>query len=198
MFSKKFERRIYIAVGALVCSGALGVSFGAYILWPERRETGYEPAQPIAFSHKLHAGTLQIGCVYCHSGATSGAHALVPPVSTCMNCHVEVQPKDPQGKPKPEIAKLLRYWERSEPIRWKKVTDLADFVYFDHSRHIAAGLACQECHGPVERMEHVRRVHGMKMSWCLACHKQAPPDVGLPASQEQPTRAPIHCTVCHR
>jgi len=198
MFSKKFERRIYIAVGVLVFSGALGVSFGAYILWPERRETGYEPAQPIAFSHKLHAGTLQIDCVYCHSGATSGAHALVPPVSTCMNCHTEVQPKDEQGNIKPEITKLLGYWERSEPIRWNKVHDLADFAYFDHSRHIAADVACQECHGAVEKMEHVRRVHGMKMSWCLNCHKQAPLDMDPAVSQERSTRAPIHCTVCHR
>lgn len=198
MFTRKFERRIYIAVGSLVLSGALGVAFGAYILWPERREAGYEPAQPIDFSHRLHAGTLQIDCMYCHSGVDRGAHALVPPVSTCMNCHTEVQPKDGQGNVRPEIAKLLEYWERSEPIRWNKVHDLADFAYFDHSRHIVTGVACEECHGPVEKMEHIRRVHGMKMSWCLDCHKQAPSEAGSAMSPERSTRAPINCTVCHR
>ena len=104
MFSRKFERRIYIAVAVLAFSAALGVSFGAYVLWPERREAGYEPAQPIHFSHKLHAGELQIDCLYCHGGAEKGAHAGVPPVSTCMNCHAEVQPKDNEGNLKPGIA----------------------------------------------------------------------------------------------
>ncbi|MGD2109160.1 MAG: cytochrome c3 family protein [Phycisphaerae bacterium] len=198
MFTKKFERRIYIAVGVLAFSAALGVSFGAYILWPERRETGYEPEQPIHFSHKLHAGTLQIHCQYCHSGAEKGAHATVPEVSTCMNCHTEVQPKDQEGNVKEEIAKLLEYWENSEPIRWNKVTDLADFVYFDHSRHIASGLACQECHGPVEAMDYMRRHHGMKMSWCLDCHKQDPTEPPPPYAPDRTTRAPINCTVCHR
>lgn len=198
MFTKKFERRVYIAVGVFVFSGALGVSFGAYILWPERRETGYQPAQPIAFSHKLHAGTLEIDCLYCHTGADSGAHALVPPVPTCMNCHTEVQPKGKDGQVKPEIAKLLQHVERSEPIRWNKVHDLADFAYFDHSRHIAADIACQKCHGPVETMEHVRREHGMKMSWCLDCHKQTPQTDRLIADPERSTRAPINCTTCHR
>lgn len=115
-----------------------------------------------------------------------------------MNCHAEVQPKDEQGQVRPEIAELLGHWERSEPVRWNKVYDLADFVYFDHSRHIAAGVACQECHGPVETMEHVRREHGMKMSWCLDCHKLKPPGDVLATEQDRSTRAPINCTVCHR
>ena len=198
MFSKKFERRIYIAVVVLIFSAALGVSFGAFILWPERRELGYEPVQPIQFSHKLHAGTLQINCLYCHSGAVSGAHALVPPISTCMNCHAEVQPKDSEGRIKPGIAKLLEHWKNAEPIRWNKVNDLADFVYFEHSRHIAAGLTCQQCHGPVETMDHVRREHGQKMNWCLGCHKQPPTNNLKTADPTLTTQAPINCSTCHR
>jgi len=198
MFSRAFERRIYVAVAVLVFSGSLGVSFGAYVLWPERREAGYQPEQPIAFSHKLHAGELQIDCLYCHSNASKGAHATVPPVSTCMNCHAEVPPKAAQGNTKPEIAPLLNHWEQHEPIRWNKVHDLADFAYFDHSRHVGSGLECQECHGAVERMDHVRREHGMKMSWCLDCHKQSPPEDDPAVEPGQATRAPIHCTACHR
>lgn len=198
MFSRKFERRVYIAVGVLTFSGALGVCFGAYILWPERREAGYEPEQPIHFSHKLHAGTLRIECIYCHSGADRGPHALVPPVSTCLNCHAEVQPKDKDGNLKPEMAKLLDHWQQKKPIRWEKVHDLADFVYFDHSRHVHARIACQECHGPVEDMVYLRRVHGMKMNWCLDCHKQQPQGGRSAFKPVESTRAPINCTTCHR
>ncbi|UCE61305.1 MAG: cytochrome c3 family protein [Phycisphaerales bacterium] len=198
MFSKKFERRIYIAVAAVMFSGALGVSFGAYVLWPSRREAGYQPVQPIPFSHKLHAGILQIDCLYCHSGAEKGPHALVPPLSTCMNCHAEVQPKDSLGNLRPGIDTLLEHWENKEPIRWNKVHDVADFVYFDHSRHIAGEVTCQECHGPVERMEHVQRTYGLKMSWCLACHKQRLPEGDPAFSEGRTTRGPIHCTACHR
>jgi hypothetical protein len=198
MFSRKFERRIYIAAGVFVFSGALGVSFGAYVLWPERREAGYEPEQPIHFSHKLHAGTLRIDCLYCHSGADDGPHATVPPVSTCMNCHTEVQPKDRDGNLKPDIATLLDHWQTNRPVRWEKVHDLADFVYFDHARHVHAGLVCQECHGPVEDMVYMRRVHGMKMSWCLACHKKDRNGGGPETGPVEPTRAPITCSTCHR
>jgi hypothetical protein len=198
MFTRKFERRIYIAVAVFLFSGALGVSFGAYILWPSRREADFQPRQPIAFSHKLHAGDLQIECLYCHSQADRSPHASVPPVSTCMNCHAEVQPKDEQGNIRPEIAKILRHWESGTPIRWQKVNDVADFVYFDHSRHIHAGVACQECHGPVERMEHMYRAFGLKMSWCLDCHKKEPSE-GEPAfARGDLMRAPIHCSACHR
>jgi len=198
MFTRAFERRIYVAVAVLVFSGLLGVSFGAFILWPSRREAGYEPEQPIAFSHKLHAGELQIDCLYCHSGADKGAHAWVPPVSTCMNCHSEVRPKDDQGNLKPGIVTLLEHWDQDEPIRWNKVHDLADFVYFDHSRHVGAGLECQECHGPVETRDTMRREYGMKMSWCLECHKQELPEDDPALERGWTTRAPIHCTACHR
>ena len=198
MFTRKFERRIYIAAAAFLLAGGLGVSFGAYVLWPSHREAGYEPPQPIPFSHKVHAGTLKIECLYCHSQADKGPHATVPPVSTCMKCHLEVQPRDAKGKLKPGIDLLLEHWEKKKPIVWTKVNDLADFAYFDHSRHIAAGLDCQECHGPVETMEHMRREYGLKMSWCMDCHKEKLPDGHPSIEQGQLTRGPIHCTTCHR
>jgi hypothetical protein len=115
-----------------------------------------------------------------------------------MNCHAQVQPKDEQGNLKPGIATVLEHWEQKEPIRWNKVHDLADFAFFDHSQHVMAGLACQQCHGRVERMEHMRRVYGMKMSWCLECHKQKLPEDDPAIERGRSTRAPIHCTTCHR
>ncbi len=198
MFTRKFDRRVHVFLGVLLLSGALGGCFGVYVLWPSNRESGYMPEQPIPFSHKLHAGTLAMECLYCHSEAEKGPHATVPSVGTCMNCHREVQPRDGNQELKPGIATLLEHWEQRRPIRWNKVNDLADFAYFDHSRHLAAELECQECHGPVETMEHMRREHGLKMSWCLDCHKQEPPEGSAAIARGWPTRAPITCTTCHR
>lgn len=198
MFTRKFERRVYVALAVFSFAAALGVSFGVYILWPSNREAGYTPPQPIAFSHKVHAGTLKMDCIYCHTEAEKGPHATVPPISTCMNCHLEVQPRDASGELKPAIATLLDHWERREPLRWSKVNDVADFVFFDHSRHVNSGVSCQECHGPVETMDHMRREHGLKMRWCLQCHMETP-EMGSPAAARGwDTLAPIHCTTCHR
>jgi hypothetical protein len=198
MFTKDFDRRLRLVVAVLAGTGALGVSFGVYALWPSNLEAGYAPLQPIPFSHLTHAGTLQIDCLYCHTEAEKGPHATVPEVAVCMNCHTQVKPVDARGKPKPGVAEILGHWERREPVRWVKVSDLADFVYFDHGRHLAGGVACRECHGPVEKMERVRREYGLKMSWCLACHRQ-PPLPGRAAPPAEPGhRAPTHCTTCHR
>ena len=214
MFTRRFERRIYVALAVVVFAAGLGGAFGAYALWPSNMERGYSPEQPIAFSHALHAGDLRIDCQYCHSNASKGAHATVPPVSTCMNCHQSVQPKDDDGNLKEGIASLLEHWEAREPIEWIKVADLADFVYFEHSRHVNSGIDCQRCHGPVETMVRMRREHALKMAFCVDCHKEPadpvdtpPEDPGLIASAHasertpQPgagTRAPTNCTTCHR
>lgn len=198
MFTRKFERRVYVAVGTLACAGVLGVTFGVFLLLPSRREAGYTPPQPIAFSHKIHAGTLQMDCAYCHTEVEKGPHATVPPVSLCMNCHTEVQPKDASGALRPGIATLVDHWERREPLRWNKVNDVADFVYFDHSRHVNSGVSCQTCHGPVETMDHMRREEGLKMRWCLECHMQEPAADSAAALEGRDTKAPINCTACHR
>ncbi|MBI4881308.1 MAG: cytochrome c3 family protein [Planctomycetes bacterium] len=197
MFTRKFERRIYIAAAVVVSSLTIGVSFGTYALWPANLEIGYQPAQPIEFSHAIMAGQFKIECIYCHSRAEQSAHATIPPTSTCMKCHTEIQTKDARGAVKANIQKLLKYWEEKTPIPWEKVYDLADFVYFDHSRHLtaAAKLDCVDCHGKVETMDRVERVYSLKMRWGLDCHMEPPP-AGSPPWQK--TRAPIHCSTCHR
>jgi len=199
MFTRQFDRKVHLALKVLVLSGVVGVAFGYHVLWPSNMEIGYQPAQPIAYSHKLHAGTMQIQCLYCHAQADKGAHATVPPLATCMNCHAEVQPKGPDGKTLlPDTALLLDHWERKEPVRWQKVTDLADFVYFDHSRHVNSAVTCQECHGPIETMDRVRREFGLKMSFCLDCHRQPPPPGSRAEQLGWETRAPTYCATCHR
>ena len=151
--------------------------------------------QPIAYSHMMHAGTLQIQCEYCHSGARRSIHAGVPPTQTCMNCHAMV---DPTGRP--ELEKLKGYWERGEEIPWVKVHDLPDFVYFSHKRHVRAGVTCQECHGQVQDVMTVaQRVAPLNMGWCLDCHKNHPSvDTNYGAQAELRRAEMKDCYTCHK
>ena len=147
-------------------AASAAVQAAEFSLDPDTLVGWYEgPVQPIFFSHRRHAGVYEIECLYCHSEAEKGAHATVPSIATCMNCHAQVEPKDEQGKLKPGIETLKEHWEQKKPLIWNKVHDLADFVYFDHSQHMAADITCQECHGPVETLEYMRRKYGMKGSF---------------------------------
>jgi hypothetical protein len=128
---------------------------------------GYAPEQPVAFSHKLHAGENQIACLYCHFGATTSRHAGIPPAGVCMNCHGLLQ------RETAEIAKLKEAVAQNRPIEWIKVHNLPDFVYFNHSQHVLGAVACQECHGPVESMVRVRQDKPLTMGWCLDCHRRS-------------------------
>jgi hypothetical protein len=152
---------------------------------------GTSPEQPIAFSHKIHAGKNKIPCMYCHIHARRSISAGVPSVSKCVGCHNEVATERPQ------IRKLINYWKNKEPIPWIKVHDLPDFVHFTHKRHVLADIKCQTCHGPVETMDRIRvtsrAVDGSfqldspwKMGLCLNCHKQHEVENGL------------DCWTCHK
>src|SRR5690606_30433707 len=107
----------------------------------------YEPEQPIAFSHKLHAGRLGVDCKYCHVTAEVSRPASVPSLNICMNCHLLV--RQVGGQDSAEIAKLVQAWESGETVPWERVHLLPDHVKFNHAPHIKAGKQCQECHGPV-------------------------------------------------
>jgi hypothetical protein len=135
------------------------------------------PKQPVAFSHKMHAGTRKIPCLYCHSAAERSRHATVPSVNVCMNCHVVARTD------RPDIQKITALYNADKPIPWIRVHRLPDYVYFSHRWHIARGFPCQKCHGPVEKMNEVRQVSSLKMGWCIDCHRQNG------ASQE--------CNTCH-
>ena len=127
---------------------------------------GDTPQQPIEFSHRIHATDFEIPCMYCHVQARRSISAGVPSVNKCVGCHNEV------ATDRAQIRKVLAYFDNQEPIPWIKVHDLPDFVHFPHNRHIAAGLECQDCHGPVETMDRVQRLAPMKMGWCLDCHRE--------------------------
>ncbi len=146
-------------------------------------QQGYEPVQPVAFSHALHAGEYRIDCAYCHTGVERSRHAGFPSLSTCMNCHDQVK------KDSPEVQKLAAAAAAGEPIRWIKVHRLPDFAYFSHASHVAAGgQACATCHGGVDRMVRISQVETMNMGWCLTCHRSVAPAAVAP---------PTDCVACH-
>lgn len=151
-------------------------------------EEGYEPEQPIAFSHALHAGENQIDCQYCHYGAEKGKHSNIPSANVCMNCHAYVQEGPKYGEK--EIDKIYAavgfdretssYIEGYEqkPIKWVRIHNLPDLAYFSHAQHVNAGnIECQTCHGPVEEMEVLYQYSPLTMGWCINCHRESEVDV---------------------
>ena len=146
-----------------------------YILPLDLRDPS--PVQPIAFSHKLHAGTNGIPCLFCHRYAATSSVAGIPAVADCRDCHRYI------AAYASEIDKLMKYWERKEPIPWVRVYWLPDHVYFPHKMHIRAKIDCRTCHGDVAAMERITRKVHLKMGWCLGCHRQH--------------KANIDCWTCH-
>ncbi len=140
-----------------------------YYFSPKNTDVGYAPKQPIAYSHKLHAGELNIDCRYCHFTVEKSAHAAIPPTQVCLNCHNLVKTDSP------EIKKVIASFKENRPIEWAKVNLLPDYSYFDHSRHISAGVSCVSCHGRIDKMEVVFQSEPLSMSWCLDCHRNPAP-----------------------
>jgi len=149
-------------------------------MWDIGVYQGYQPPQPIAFSHKVHAGKLGIPCEYCHSAALSSRYAGVPPVSLCMNCHRVIDRGTTTGTT--EIAKIYaavgwdpekqQYTGKVQPVEWIRVHKLPELAYFNHSQHVVVGqIKCQTCHGPVEEMDVVYQFSDLTMGWCINCHR---------------------------
>ena len=195
---------------------AVAVMFSAIALVPRMlamrlpgNQQGFEPVQPIAFSHRLHSGELNIQCLYCHSGAEKSRHAGIPAANVCLNCHKyitaprslvraeEELAKKQNRKPKPvtstELGKMYYAVNHNKPIEWTRIHQVPAFVYFDHRPHVRAGLECQKCHGPVETMERVRQVEPLTMGQCVNCHRGR--DGTLIAGN--PVKANSDCSACH-
>lgn len=140
-------------------------------------QQGYQPTQPIAFSHKIHAGDYEIECQYCHTGVTKSKSANIPSPNICMNCHSQVKTESE------EIQKIYAaidydpetksYGTDTKPIEWVRIHNLPDLAYFNHSQHVnVADLECQTCHGPIEEMEVVYQYSSLTMGWCINCHRE--------------------------
>jgi formate-dependent nitrite reductase cytochrome c552 subunit len=184
-------------------------------------QQGYQPQQPIDFSHRLHAGELTIACLYCHYGAEKSRHAGIPATNICMNCHryviasidnirlEEVRAKKENRKPRQivsqEIEKIyatlglnIQLEEipdaKKEPIRWTKIHNVPDYVYFSHEPHVAAGVDCVDCHGDVRTMDQVRQVNDLGMGWCLKCHRDSQ---NIRDIVPERTQLLSDCATCH-
>jgi hypothetical protein len=174
-----------VAVAAI----ALTVAAAGWFTQPDRFVRGYEPVQPIPFSHQLHPGILRIPCTYCHTGVLKSRQAGIPSVQKCMNCH-KVTKTD-----SPDIKMLAGLNESGAPLRWVRIHSLPDHVYFDHRPHVHAGILCQTCHGEVQTMPRISQHMSMRMGNCLGCHRD--PKEALPADSEI-VKGPEHCYACHR
>jgi hypothetical protein len=140
------------------------------------RSQDYSPVQPVKFSHAVHAGQNGTECIYCHSSAQISKTAGIPPLNVCMNCHLIVRNGTRSGAF--EISKIISANENRTPIKWIKIHNLPDHVFFSHAQHVGAGrVGCTECHGNVNEMNVVKQVSDLSMGWCLNCHKTRKLDV---------------------
>jgi mono/diheme cytochrome c family protein len=181
-FKKFLKNKKLVGFTVLVLVVILG-AFGWNTLWNVGVHQGYQPVQPIKFSHQLHAGVNQIECQYCHGGAFKSKNASIPSANICMNCHKGVTGSEQYGgEISPEIAKIYKaldydpatgeYGNNPRPIQWIRIHNLPDFAYFNHSQHVVvAGVECQTCHGPVETMEELYQFAPLTMKWCVDCHQ---------------------------
>ena len=185
--------QVIIRFWPLVLLAAVLVAGGAAWFLNAFHDRGYAPSQPIAFSHRQHVGELKLDCRYCHYNAERGKHAGVPPMSVCMGCHNAIATDKPDIKKLADIAATGSYSDADGSLReggvvhWNRVHKLPDHVYFDHSAHVAANVACQTCHGPVEEMRVVRQHATLNMNWCLDCHRKTNYVGGPDAKRDDPT-----------
>lgn len=177
---------LFVIAGYFLSQWAIGMG----------RQKGYQPDQPIFYSHKVHAGTNQINCLYCHGGAYEGKHANIPSVNVCMNCHNNIKEYGGEKLYKEdgtevngteELKKLFaaagwdpaqnKYVGQGKPIEWVKIHNLPDHVYFNHSQHTKAGkVQCQTCHGEINKMDEVYQFSELSMGWCVNCHRESKVD----------------------
>jgi hypothetical protein len=209
-----FHNRVPLLLAPVLAVAPIAV-IAAIWYWfsPWFTDVGYQPEQPVAYSHKLHAGDLAIDCRYCHVGVEKGAHAGVPPTQTCMNCHTNVK------KDSPYLLPVRESWATGKPVEWVRIHKTPDYAYFDHSIHVNAAIGCETCHGRIDQMVEVHQDQPLSMSWCLDCHK-APENflrpkgtatvmgyvaaggdqlaLGEKIKKEAGINPPINCSGCHR
>jgi hypothetical protein len=161
--------RPVIVVGVFGILPVYVIALVYYAGSPRTTDVGYQPEQPVPYSHALHAGELGIDCRYCHTTVGKAASAAIPPTQTCMNCHATIYPESPLLLP------VRESFSTGMSVPWVRVHDLPDYVYFNHSAHVSRGVGCAECHGRVDRMEVVYQVESLSMGWCLDCHRDPAP-----------------------
>jgi cytochrome c7-like protein/class III cytochrome C family protein len=212
IFHPSFNTISKLSIFGLVFFVAGAIYLGAvWIRSPYYTQVSVHRDQPIPFSHKHHVFEVGIDCRYCHHTVEETGFAGIPSTETCMTCHSQIWLDSPMLEP------VRASYRTNKPIEWVRVHDLPDFVYFDHSIHVAKGVGCASCHGRVDLMPLTWREHSLHMDWCLECHR-APekfvrpreevfamawePSASTPSPQqllaEYHVEPPTNCSVCHR
>jgi len=211
-------------VAVLVVFG--GVYAGCLVAWglsPNTLDVGYQPQQPVPFSHALHAGKLKMDCRFCHTTVDRAARAAIPATATCVKCHAGA---DASGaattvsvhSQSPKLLPVRESMASGKSVLWTKVHDLPDYAYFDHSAHVTRGVSCVSCHGRVDKMDEVLQVAPLSMSWCLSCHRdptphlrpldkitaldwvpeESPHVIGMKVKDQLQIESKTSCSTCHR
>ncbi|MGI9175865.1 MAG: cytochrome c3 family protein [Rhodothermales bacterium] len=211
IFPKKANKLPLLSLTGALFGGVFLVAFVWYYFSPEFTDVGYQPTQPVEYSHRLHAGQLGMDCRYCHNWIEVSSHANVPPTQTCMNCHSQIKTQSLK------LLKVRESWATGEPIEWVKIHHLPDYAHFSHATHVNNGVGCETCHGRIDQMEVVYQQEPLSMGWCLECHRQ--PELYLRPNEEittmgyvQPAsfvernterirleqiQPPTNCSACH-
>ncbi len=211
LFPKKANALPLLSLGGALLGGVFLIFAVWYWFSPEFRVVGYQPEQPVPYSHQLHVDQLGLDCQYCHSNVENSPEANVPPTQTCMNCHAQVRTESL------DLALVRESWATGQPIEWVKVHHLPDYAHFSHAAHVNGGVGCETCHGRIDQMVVVTQVEPLSMGWCLDCHRQ--PELYLRPNDEVTTmgyvqpadfvernlqrirqegiRPPTNCSACH-
>ena len=185
------------------------VALIAYGVNPNALRIGYQPDQPVPYSHALHAGELGIDCRYCHSTVERAGEAAIPPAGVCMNCHTTIR------KDSDLLLPIRQAFAENIPVRWTRVHDVPDYVYFNHEAHTNATIGCETCHGRIDQMVKVYQAKPLTMEWCIECHRdpsphirpadqlttmgyQAPEGEGAALMEKRNIKPTTNCSTCHR
>ncbi len=174
LFPKSANKLPLQIIVFLFVFGGIATAGVTYYMTPKYTRVGYAPVQPVPFSHALHAGQLGLDCRYCHTTVETSRHAGLPGASICLTCHSQLYTDAAVLAPLRESARSGR------PVAWQRVHALPDFVFFDHSVHVARGVACAECHGRIDQMPLTWRAQPLQMQWCLQCHRDPRPRLRPP------------------
>lgn len=223
------------AIPAATVLGAGGgalfvVVFITYYFTPKFWEVGYEPVQPVNYSHQIHVGQLGMDCRYCHSNVEESPHSNVPDTATCMNCHTgegEIAYLNntlwTAHKDNANLQRVRAAYASGDPIQWRRVHKLPDYVQFNHATHVKSGVSCYSCHGRIDQEAVVRQNEPLSMGWCLECHRapenhlidtaemkitdllsverqlqsDAQLDKGLMLAEQQRLQPSLSCGACH-
>ncbi len=224
IFPSSFDAIVRQAVVGVIVGAGLFVFGWYYYALPSYTRVGYQPDQPVPFSHEKHVGELGLDCRYCHQAVFESPHATVPATEVCMNCHNK-EKANVKGN-SPNILPLYASYKSGMPMHWKRVHKLPDYAYFNHSVHVNKGVSCVSCHGQVNEMKVVFHDQPLSMGWCLKCHtdpephlrpaseitnmnwkppqtagqseEQARRDVGAVVKRDLQVNPPTNCQACHR